>query len=70
MRFEVEVQFHKDFIKVDGQTIQVGLMAPPVQGKANIELLKKLAKHFNVSSSQVRIVAGARSRIKIVEVTT
>jgi len=40
----------------------------PEKGKANLELVKKLAKHFNVHSSQVRILSGFTSRKKIIEV--
>jgi len=68
MRFEVEVQFHKDFVKIDGNKIEIGLMSRPERGKANLELVKKLAKHFGVSSSQVHIITGLKSRKKIVEV--
>ena len=53
MKYEVEVEFHKDFIKVDGSRIVVGLTSRPEGGKANLELIKKLAKYFKVSSSQV-----------------
>ena len=70
MRYLVEVEFHKDFVRVDGDRIIVGLTSKPERGKANLELIKKLAKHFNVSSSQVRIISGLRSRRKIVEVVT
>nr|MDO8132577.1 DUF167 domain-containing protein [Candidatus Njordarchaeum guaymaensis] len=68
MRFEVEVQFRKDFLVVDGNRIVVGLVSRPERGKANLELVKKLAKHFDVSSSQVRIISGLKSRKKIVEI--
>lgn len=68
MRYEVEVEFHRDFIKVEGNKIIVGLTSMPEKGKANLELIKKLAKYFKVSSSQVKIVAGLKSRKKIVEI--
>lgn len=68
MRYEVEVEFHKNFVRVDGGKIHVGLASRPEKGKANTELIKKLAKHFDVSSSQVRIVVGLKSRRKIVEI--
>lgn len=68
MRYEVEVQFHKNFVRVDGNRIFVGVTSKPEKGKANLELVKKLAAYFNVSSSQVRIVSGLRSRRKIVEI--
>lgn len=68
MRYEVEVHFHRDFVRVDGDRILVGLTSKPEKGKANLELIKKLAEHFNVSSSQVRIISGLRSRRKTVEI--
>jgi len=68
MRYEVEVKFHKDFVKVEGNKVVVGLTSKPVGGKANLELVKKLAKYFKVPSSQVKIVSGLKSRRKIIEV--
>lgn len=68
MRFDVEVQFHKDFVKIEGYRILVGLTSMPKKGAANRELTKKLAKYFGLSSSQVRIISGLRSRKKIVEI--
>lgn len=66
-RFRVYVEFHKDFVRVGGDEIVVGVMSKPRRGKANEELIKKLAKHFGVSSSKVRIVSGFTSRSKVVE---
>ncbi|MCJ7633521.1 DUF167 domain-containing protein [Candidatus Bathyarchaeota archaeon] len=68
MRYEVEVKFHNDFIEVNGNRILVGLTAKPEKGKANRELIKKLAKHFKVSTSQIRILAGLKSKSKVVEI--
>ncbi len=68
MRFEVEVKFHKDFIKVDGDRISVGLTSKPERGEANRELVRKLAKHFKVSSLHVRIISGITSKSKVVEI--
>jgi len=69
MEFEVEVKFHGDFVKVEGNRIIVGLTSKPEKGKANLELVKKLAKHFRVSSSKVKIISGLKSRRKIVEIS-
>ncbi len=69
MRYDVEVTFHKDFVQVEKDKILVGLTSKPEKGKANTELVKKLAKHFNVPSSRVKIVAGLKSRNKIVVIT-
>ncbi len=68
MRYEVEVRFHEDFVKVEGDRIVVGIKARPEHGKANVELVKKLARYFNVHTSQVKILSGLTSRKKIIEV--
>ena len=33
-----------------------------------MELIRKLAKHFNVSSSEIRMISGVESRRKVIEV--
>jgi len=68
LRYRVEVKFHGDFIEVLEDRIIVGVKSKPIGGKANRELIRKLAKHFGVSTSQVKIVSGLRSRDKIVEI--
>lgn len=68
MKFEVTVEFKKDFFLMNENKIVIGIASRPEKGKANIELVKKLAGHFNVSSSQVRILSGVKSRRKIVEI--
>ena len=49
-------------------TLKVKLAAPPVDGAANEELLRLLAKLFGVGRGQVEIVTGARGRQKLVRV--
>lgn len=47
---------------------KVKLTAPPVDGKANIMLLKVLSEHFGVSRSSLKIVGGKSARIKMVDI--
>ena len=68
VRYEVEVKFRKDFIEVDKDRILVGLTSKPERGEANRELIRKLSKHFRVSTSQIRIVSGLKSKRKVVEI--
>lgn len=68
MRYSVEVKFGKEFIIVDQDTIIVGITSPPEKGKANLELIKKLAKYYDIPSSQVRIITGFKSKKKIVDI--
>lgn len=51
---------------LDGMTVH--LKSPPVDGKANKELIEILAKRFEVSKFQIRIKSGLSSRNKLVEI--
>lgn len=51
----------------DGSLV-VYLKSPPVDGKANAELIKLLAKEFNVAQSDVQIKSGQTSKQKRVEI--
>jgi uncharacterized protein len=46
----------------------VHLKSPPVDGKANAELVRLLAKHFECSASSIQIKGGAAGRNKWVEI--
>lgn len=46
------------------------LKAPPVEGKANAELVALVAGHFNCRKSEVTIKSGVSSRTKLVKVGT
>jgi uncharacterized protein (TIGR00251 family) len=51
----------------DGSLI-VHLKSPPVDGKANEELIKLLAEKFDVPKSDIRIKSGLSSRQKLVKI--
>ncbi|MEO8278373.1 MAG: DUF167 domain-containing protein [Ideonella sp.] len=44
------------------------LKSPPVDGKANLELISLVADHFDCRKSAVTIKSGASSRLKMVRV--
>ncbi len=44
------------------------ITAPPVDGKANEELIELIARHFKVRRWQVSIRSGANGRMKLVRV--
>ncbi len=52
---------------VDG-VLMVRVMAPAVDGAANVALIRLLADELGVARREVRIVAGAASRQKLVVV--
>ena len=46
----------------------VRLTSPPVEGAANSALVKLLAKKLGIARGRLEIVAGKRSRSKIVQI--
>jgi uncharacterized protein len=44
------------------------IKSPPVDGKANEELLALVAKHFECRKSDVSIKTGGSSRVKLVQI--
>ena len=48
LKYEVEIKFNRDILTIDDKKIIVGLTSIPEKGKANRELIKKLAKHFKI----------------------
>ena len=51
-------------------SLKVHLKSPPVDGKANEELIALLAVRYNVSKSKVSIKSGLASKTKLVEIDT
>jgi uncharacterized protein YggU (UPF0235/DUF167 family) len=68
MLYKVSVSFHLDYIKITGDQIEIGIMEEPVKGKANVAMTKKIADHFGIPRSQVRIIRGEKSKDKIIKV--
>jgi len=58
-----------EFSGIHGDALKVRIQAPPVEGKANSELVKFLAKQFGVSKSAVSIISGELNRHKRVRIT-
>jgi len=68
MLYNVNVEFNKDFCIVKENQIKIGIKSKPIKGEANKEIIKKLAKHFEISTSLIQIKAGQRSKQKIIEI--
>jgi len=50
-------------------SLTVFLKSPPIEGRANEELIARLAAHYGVPKSRVRVRSGAASRNKLIEIT-
>ncbi len=58
-----------EFAGMHGERLKLKLHAPPVDGKANEEIIRFFSQTLGVAKSQVRISRGNLSRMKTVEVT-
>ena len=67
MKIKVKPNSQKQTIAVasDGSLI-IGLKSPPVDGKANRELIALLSEKFHVPQSQIEIKSGLSSKHKLV----
>ena len=71
MRFAVRVQpraSRSEIVGLHGDALKVRLTAPPVDGAANAALIELIASALGVARRAVRVVSGATSRGKVVEV--
>lgn len=69
--FKVQVVPRASRSEVVGEhngSLRVRIAAPPVDGAANLELVRILAKAFKVSRSAVKIVSGHSGRLKQVSI--
>lgn len=55
--------------EADG-SLTINLKSPPVNGKANAELIKFLADKFDVPKSNIKIKSGLSSKQKLIEIDT
>ncbi len=68
MIYKVKVEFSKEFLEIQDDQINIGIKSKPVKGEDNKEIIKKLAKHFGVSTGLVHIKSGHKSHQKIIEI--
>lgn len=71
VRIQVRVQPRASCNEIAGITedfLRVRLTAPPVEGKANKQLVKFLGQFFRCGTGNVRILHGMGGRCKLVEI--
>ena len=69
--FQVRVQPRAARTSLAGEiegAIKIRLAAPPVDGAANLALLKFLSRLLDVPQSSIEVISGARSRNKFIRV--
>ena len=68
IKVKVKPNSRRQSIEQENGVYNMDLKEKADKGKANLEIIKLLAKHFKVSSSQVRIKSGITSKNKIIEI--
>ena len=69
LRLQVQPRASRtEVVGLHGDAIKVRLAAPPVDGAANDELIRFLAKALDIPRGAVRLVSGASGRRKQMQV--
>jgi hypothetical protein len=51
-----------------GETLKIDVAAAPEKGKANQEIIKFLAKEFNLPKANVQLIGGLADKIKLIKI--
>jgi len=54
--------------KIDDINFKVSVKESPEKGRANRAVVKTLADYFTVNQTNVRIISGSTSKLKIIEI--
>ncbi|MFW0838179.1 MAG: DUF167 domain-containing protein [Candidatus Komeilibacteria bacterium] len=65
---KVITRARQNSVEVTGDQIKVKLNVPPVDGKANLAMLRLLASYFKIKKSQIEIVGGEKTHHKVVKI--
>ncbi|WP_058534319.1 DUF167 domain-containing protein [Legionella saoudiensis] len=60
---------HSEIAGLHGNALKIRLQAPPIEGRANAALIKFIAQLFEVSTRQVLLKRGEKSRHKTLLIT-
>jgi len=55
-------------IKVNDKNFKVSVKEPSEKGRANRAVLKTLADYFVTSQSNIKIISGSTSKLKVIEI--
>lgn len=49
--------------------LKIKVKSPPVDGRANQEILELLADYYKIPKSQIQIIQGSKSRNKLIKIS-
>jgi uncharacterized protein (TIGR00251 family) len=55
-------------IKISDTNFKIWVKEPPEKGRANSAVIKALADYFGINQSNIQIVSGSTSKLKIIEI--
>ena len=65
LRLYIQPKASRDkIVGLHGEELKIAITAPPVDGKANQQLIRLLADTFAVSKSRVELLSGKSSKVK------
>ncbi|MBA7624353.1 hypothetical protein ES703_31760 [subsurface metagenome] len=69
LRLNVKTNSRSQKIINNGDVLTIFLKSKPVQNKANKELITLIGKKLNLSSNQIQIISGSKSKDKLIKIT-
>ena len=74
LRCLIQPQASRDeIVGLQDDRLKIRIAAPPVDGKANAQLIRFLAGHFNLPRAQIEVLrgeSGKRKTVKLHQLTT
>ena len=68
IKLRIKTNSKKQKMICDGDILTIFLKSKPIQNKANKELIKFIKDKLNISSNQIQISSGLRSRDKTINI--
>ena len=71
MKIKVTAKPNSKFEKIEEdfeKNLKVWVKEPPKEGRANQQIIKLIAKYYKVPKGSVKIVKGAHSKNKVIEI--
>jgi uncharacterized protein (TIGR00251 family) len=65
LRIHIQPRASKtEIVGLHGEALKIRIASPPVDGQANAELCRYLARHVGVAQQNVQLISGVSSRQK------
>jgi uncharacterized protein (TIGR00251 family) len=69
LRLRIQPRANRDgFVGVVGNCLKVRITAAPVEGEANVRLIRFLAQQFGTSKANVALLQGHKGKIKVLRI--